>query len=71
MAFLAWGVFSPFAVNFSLFRSLLPKGSIWFQLHRVLNTFAYALTIAAFVVAVVYYAKEGSKHFDGKHQRMG
>lgn len=71
MAFLAWGVFSPFAVNFSIFRSLLPKGSMWFQLHRVLNSAAYALTIAAFAVAVAYYSKEGSEHFDGKHQRMG
>eukprot|EP00804_Cyclotella_cryptica_P017373 CCRYP_020238-RC/>CCRYP_020238-RC protein AED:0.13 eAED:0.13 QI:0/0.75/0.6/0.8/0.75/0.6/5/529/454 len=71
MAFLAWGVFSPFAVNFSLFRSLLPKGSVWFQLHRALNSCAYALTIAAFAVAAAYYSKEGSPHFDGEHQKMG
>ena len=67
MAFLAWGVLVPFAVESSLYRSLLPPGGLWYKLHRFLNSFAYALNVAAFAVAVAYT----DWHFDGVHKRMG
>ena len=38
MAFMAWGVLVPFAVQSSLLRDLLPKGPIWFYLHLLMNT---------------------------------
>ena len=71
MAFLAWGVLVPFAVQSSLLRSLLPDGPIWFNLHRAFNTSAYALFIAAFAVAVATINKEGGTHFDNDHDKMG
>ncbi|KAL3802987.1 hypothetical protein HJC23_011610 [Cyclotella cryptica] len=71
MAFMAWGVLVPFAVQSSLFRDLLPKGPIWFHIHRGFNAISYALTVAVFAVAVGYYNKEGEDHFDDDHQKMG
>ena len=71
MAFLAWGVLVPFAVQSSLLRSLLPDGPIWFNLHRAFNTSAYALFIGAFAVAVATINKEGGTHFDNDHEKMG
>ena len=69
MAFLAWGVLVPLAVESSLFRSFLPPGALWFKLHRFFNSFAFALTVAAFAVAMAYTDWEA--HFAGSHQRMG
>jgi hypothetical protein len=71
MAFLAWGVLVPFAVNSSLFRDLLPTRLPWFNLHRAFNSTAFALLVACFSVAVSYTAKEGAGHFKNSHQRMG
>jgi Na+/melibiose symporter-like transporter len=72
MAFLSWGLFSPLAVEVSLLRSLLPKGSAWFQLHRGFNALGYSLTVSAFAVAVAFTKKEGySPHFTFPHQKMG
>ena len=71
MAFLAWGVLVPFAVNSSLFRGLLPNGPLWFNLHRAFNTTAFALFVVIFSIAVSYTTKEGAVHFDNSHQRMG
>lgn len=73
MAFLAWGVLVPLAVQSSMFRGLLPKGkeSLWYKVHRAFNGLAFSLTIALFAIAVAYTAKEGGDHFDEKHQIMG
>jgi hypothetical protein len=73
MAFIAWGVLVPLAVQSSMFRSLLPKGkeSLWFKLHRAFNSVAFSLTIALFAVAVAYTGKEKGEHFDQKHQVVG
>ena len=72
MAFLSWGLFSPLAGEVSLLRSLLPKGSAWFQLHRGFNALGYSLTVSAFAVAVAFTKKEGySPHFTFPHQKMG
>ncbi|KAL7518721.1 hypothetical protein ACHAWX_003532 [Stephanocyclus meneghinianus] len=71
MAFMAWGVLVPFAVQSSLLRDLLPKGPLWFHLHRAFNAMSYVLTVAVFAVAVGYYNKEGEDHFDDPHQKMG
>jgi hypothetical protein len=71
MAFIAWGVLVPFAVNSSLFRDLLPKRLPWFDLHRAFNTTAFALFVAYFSVAVSYTTQEGIGHFNNSHQRMG
>ena len=71
MAFLAWGVFVPFAVQSSLLRSLLPEGPLWFNLHRAFNTTAFALFIAAFAVAVSTVIKEKGEHFSNDHEKMG
>jgi hypothetical protein len=73
MAFIAWGVLVPFAVQFSMFRGLLPKNKegLWFKLHRAFNGMAFSLTIALFAVAVAYTAKEKSDHFDYPHQMVG
>ena len=70
MAFLAWGMLSPFAVEASLFRKYFGT-PLWFNLHRGFNGLGYALTVAAFAVAVAYYNKEGGTHFSGGHQKMG
>lgn len=71
MAFLAWGVFVPFAVQSSLLRSLLPEGPLWFNLHRAFNTTGFALFIAAFAVAVSTVIKEKGEHFSNDHEKMG
>ena len=71
MAFLAWGVFVPFAVQSSLLRSFLPEGPMWFNLHRAFNVTGFALFIAAFAVAVAYVAKENEEHFSNSHEKMG
>jgi len=71
MAFIAWGVLVPFAVQSSLLRDLLPKGPLWFQLHRAFNTTAYATFIAVFAIGVAYTGKEGGTHFNNDHQKMG
>ena len=71
MAFIAWGVFVPFAINSSLFRDLLPKRLPWFNVHRAFNTTAFALFVAYFSVAVSYTTKEGIGHFNYSHQRIG
>jgi hypothetical protein len=71
MAFLAWGVLVPFAVQSSLLRGFLPNGPLWFKLHRAFNTISFALTIAVFGIAVAYYSREGEEHFDDPHQKMG
>lgn len=71
MAFIAWGVFVPFAVQSSLLRDLLPAGPIWFNLHRAFNAMAFVLTVAAFSVAVAYTNKEGGDHFENSHEKMG
>lgn len=71
LAFMAWGVLVPFAVQSSLLRSLLPSGPIWFKLHRAFNSTAYALFIVIFAIAVAYTGKEGGTHFNNGHQKMG
>ena len=72
MAFLAWGMLSPFAVEASLFRKYFGT-PLWFNLHRGFNGLGYALTVAAFAVAVAYYNKEGAAHFNfnSSHQKDG
>ena len=71
IAFLAWGVLIPFAVQASLLRDLLPKGPLWIKLHKVFNATAYASFIALFAIAVAYTSKEGKPHFNNDHQKMG
>ncbi|KAL7541591.1 hypothetical protein ACHAWF_006979 [Thalassiosira exigua] len=71
MAFIAWGVFAPFAVQSSLLRDLLPSGPLWFQLHRGFNSMAFALFVAVFAIAVSFTSKEGGTHFINSHQKMG
>jgi hypothetical protein len=71
LAFVAWGVLVPSAVNSSLFRDLLPRGKLWFDLHRAFNTTAFALFVALFSIAVSCTKKEGTDHFDDEHQQMG
>jgi hypothetical protein len=70
MAFIAWGVHSPWAVEASLFRKYFGAPT-WFHLHCAFNSAGFALTIAAFAVAVSYYNKEGNIHFNNSHARMG
>ena len=87
MAFIAWGMLVPFAVQSSMFRTLLPKdkspmsrrisvlptgkATLWFTLHRAFNGVAFSLTIALFAVAVAYTAKEKGDHFHQTHQIVG
>ncbi|KAL7524891.1 hypothetical protein ACHAXR_000760, partial [Thalassiosira sp. AJA248-18] len=71
MAFLAWGVLVPFAVQSSILRGLLPKGAIWFKLHRAFNATAYALSILIFAIAIATTHKEGGSHFQNSHAKMG
>ena len=71
LAFSAWGVLVPLAVNSALFRDLLPKGPLWFNLHRAFNTAAFALFVALFSIAVSYTMKEGMGHFSNDHQMLG
>jgi len=71
IAFLAWGVLVPFAVQSALLRDLLPKGPLWFKLHRAFNSTAYASFIVLFAIAVAYTTKEGKPHFNNDHQKMG
>ena len=81
LAFVAWGVLIPFAIDSSLFRSMFmsPKkqgssgssSSLWFNLHRTLNTTAFALFIALFSIAVAVTAKEGGDHFFNSHEKVG
>ena len=69
-AFIAWGVLVPTAVQSAIMRSLF-KGPMWFKLHQIFNTIAMALTIAVFAIGVAVTSKEGGKHFDNSHERMG
>ena len=74
MAFLAWGVFVPFAVQSSLLRSFLPSGPLWFNLHRAFNNTALAFTIIIFAIAVAFSSKErgsDATHFYDNHGKIG
>jgi len=70
LAFIAWGVLVPTAVQSSIMRSLF-KGPMWFQLHRIFNTTAMALTVAVFAIGVAFTNREGGLHFTNSHERMG
>ncbi len=67
MAFLGWAVLVPISVNASLFRDRLPKGPLWFNLHRSLNATAYLLLIILFSIAVKYTTQD----FNSRHGRIG
>eukprot|EP00956_Cyclotella_meneghiniana_P020203 scaffold35353_cov39-Cyclotella_meneghiniana.AAC.9 len=71
LGFFAWGVFVPLAVMSSVFRRSLPADGIWFRIHSTLNGMAYAFTVVAVTIAIVYTQKEGYPHFNGPHKRMG
>lgn len=69
---LAWVFLIPAAVGCSLFRSLLPTGPFWLQLHTVLNMFGVLLTLIGFITSVVVVQQEGKKHFVGiPHYKAG
>jgi len=71
MAFLAWGVLVPFAVQASLLRDLLPQGPLWYKLHRAFNATGFAFFVVIFAIGVAYTSKEGGTHFQNDHQKMG
>lgn len=70
IAFIAWGVLVPTAVQSAIMRSLF-KGPTWFKLHQYINAIAMALTIAVFAIGVAVTGKEGAPHFENSHERMG
>lgn len=70
IAFIAWGVLVPTAVQSAIMRSLF-KGPMWFKLHQYINAIAMALTIAVFAIGVAVTSKEGAPHFENSHERMG
>jgi len=70
LAFIAWGVLVPTAVQSSIMRSLF-KGPMWFKLHQIFNTTAMALTVVVFAIGVAVTNREGSLHFSNSHERMG
>ena len=67
--FVAWGVLAPAAVQSALYRPLF-SGTRWLKIHQVFNASAYALTVAAFAIAVSVLDKWGM-HFDSAHAKMG
>lgn len=76
-AAMAWAILVPLAVGSALVRKLLqlsglPK-SLWFELHRGLNTLAALLTIVSFSIAVYIFNKEpGAVHFtEDPHHTVG
>lgn len=71
MAFLAWGVCVPFAVQSSLLRDLLPAGPLWIKLHKAFNQTAFTLFVILFAIAVAFIQKDGGGHFDNDHEKMG
>mmetsp|Transcript_6002 Transcript_6002/g.10092 ORF Transcript_6002/g.10092 Transcript_6002/m.10092 type:complete len:775 (-) Transcript_6002:103-2427(-) len=70
IAFIAWGVMVPTAVQSAIMRSLF-KGPMWFKLHQNINATAMALTVAVFAIGVAVTSKEGAVHFVNSHERMG
>lgn len=62
MMLAAWGVVLPLGVLASRHRGAAGEGR-WYILHRNLQTFGWALQIAAFVCAVAYTDDEGEPHF--------
>jgi len=70
IAFIAWGVLVPTAVQSAIMRSLF-KGPLWFKLHQYINATAMALTVAVFAIGVAVTSKEGAVHFENSHERMG
>eukprot|EP00985_Skeletonema_marinoi_P016023 scaffold8486_cov73-Skeletonema_marinoi.AAC.1 len=70
IAFIAWGVLVPTAVQSAIMRSLF-KGPAWFKLHQNINATAMALTVVVFAIGVAVTSKEGAVHFENSHERMG
>ncbi|KAK1737500.1 cytochrome b561 and DOMON domain-containing protein [Skeletonema marinoi] len=70
IAFIAWGVLVPTAVQSAIMRSLF-KGPTWFKLHQNINATAMALTVVVFAIGVAVTSKEGAVHFENSHERMG
>jgi len=70
IAFIAWGVLVPTAVQSAIMRSLF-KGPTWFKLHQYINGTAMALTVVVFAIGVAITNKEGAAHFENSHERMG
>lgn len=70
IAFIAWGVLVPTAVQSAIMRSLF-KGPLWFKLHQYINATAMALTVAVFAIGVAVTSKEGAVHFENSHEKMG
>jgi hypothetical protein len=63
MAVIAWAFLAPMAVAASTLRDLFPKGPMWFKIHITFNITATLLTVATFLVAVIYNGAE----FDDPH----
>ncbi|KAL7580487.1 hypothetical protein ACA910_003619 [Epithemia clementina (nom. ined.)] len=83
-AAIAWGILVPLAIGASLIRKVLVQvlglsEGAWFQLHRVLNFLAAALTVAAFAIGVRAINESTANgadpdHFNGDitmHRRVG
>jgi len=76
-AAVAWAILVPLAIGSALIRKLLqmtglPK-SLWFELHRGLNTLAAILTIVSFSIAVYIFNKApDAVHFsEDPHHTVG
>lgn len=70
IAFIAWGVLVPTAVQTAIMRSLF-KGPTWFKIHQFINATAVTLTVVVFAIGVAVTSKEGAAHFENSHERMG
>jgi hypothetical protein len=75
---LAWVLLVPCAVAASVLRSILPKGPLWFTIHKSMNMMGVLVTIIGFLLAVVGTNQEGKKHFQSnglkaidRHYRVG
>jgi cytochrome b561 len=66
IAGIAWGLLCPLAIAASVLRKLF-NGSLWFEIHRALNTMVVLATIIAFSLAVAAINQETPEGVSPQH----
>lgn len=74
LMFIGWGVILQFGAFWARYAKKLPKACgapLWFVIHRFFQPIGYAITIIAFILAIVMVAQVGSPHFNTAHKALG
>jgi len=71
LMWLAWAILASVGIFSSAFRSFLPKGPIWFKIHRGVQASVVVIDLIGFIIAIVFTAQNGNPHFANPHMIIG